>query len=150
MTGVNQRAVIKNIGQFAKYYPECAEDIERWTCSNHVSGMPFYRKLWHYLKNDPAGNLGKCATAFNQNISRWNVSNVKIMKYMFESATSFNQDISGWDVSNVRDMRHMFDNAASFRQDISGWNVSNVTDNAGIFYDCPIENHSGQQPDFNI
>jgi surface protein len=45
--------------------------------------------------------------------------------------TAFNEDISKWDVSNVTDMRHMFDNAESFNEDISKWDVSNVTECLG-------------------
>jgi surface protein len=52
---------------------------------------------------------------FNNDISKWNVSNVKNMAWMFASS-SFNQDISNWDVSNVLFMTNMFD-------------------------DCPLKNH---------
>ena len=45
---------------------------------------------------------------FNQDISNWDVSNVKNMNSMFFGCENFNQDISGWDVSNVTDMRNMF------------------------------------------
>jgi len=41
------------------------------------------------------------ATAFNQDISCWNVGNVKWVAQMFMDASSFNQDFSGWDVSSV-------------------------------------------------
>ena len=47
---------------------------------------------------------------------------------MFWNTSAFNQDISGWDVSNVTGMRGMFQSAAQFNQDLSGWDVSNVTD----------------------
>ena len=66
-------------------------------------------------------------TAFNQDISSWNVSNVTDMTNMFTDASSFNQDISGWDVSSVTSMSSMLLRATSFNQDISSWNVSNVT-----------------------
>ena len=66
------------------------------------------------------------ASAFNQDISGWNVSSVTNMGYMFFNATAFNQDISGWNVSSVTDMRTMFGTAFVFNQDIGGWNVSNV------------------------
>ena len=75
-------------------------------------------------------------TAFNQDISSWDVSNVTNMQQMFDSATSFNQDISSWDVSNVTNMRKMFFGGL-FNQDISSWDVSNVTDMAGMFLGNP-------------
>ena len=45
------------------------------------------------------------------------------MSCMFYKS-SFNQDISSWDVSNVKDMREMF-SYSSFNHDISSWNVPN-------------------------
>ena len=78
---------------------------------------------------------------FNQNISSWNVSNVKSMMAMFGIATSFNQDISKWDVSNVEDMSMMFINAKSFNQNISNWNISqkNITRPKNVFAGCDIK-----------
>ena len=70
-------------------------------------------------------------TAFNQDISAWDVSNVTNTRGMFYDA-AFNQDISAWDVSNVTDMGSMFYGAA-FNQDISGWDVSSVTDMRHMF-----------------
>jgi surface protein len=49
------------------------------------------------------------------------------MSWMFYNAKAFNQDISKWDVSNVKDMSFMFYDAESFNEDISNWDVSNVT-----------------------
>ena len=53
------------------------------------------------------------------------MSNVRTTSAMFSGAFAFNQDISTWDVHNVRDMTSMFF-ASPFNQDITGWNVSNV------------------------
>ena len=39
-------------------------------------------------------------------ISKWNVSNVETMRYMFY-ISAFNGDISKWDVSNVERMENM-------------------------------------------
>ena len=66
-------------------------------------------------------------TAFNQDISNWDVSNVNNMNSMFQDAESFNQPIGDWDVSNVNGLNSMFQNAKSFNQPIGDWDVSNVT-----------------------
>ena len=73
------------------------------------------------------------AKCFNQNISGWDVSKVTNMQGMFNGAKSFNQDISGWDVSNVTDTGYMFSSAKSFNQDIGGWDLSKVRGMWGMF-----------------
>ncbi len=44
--------------------------------------------------------------AFNKDLSKWNVSNVRIMTGMFAGSVLFDQDLSNWDVSNVLDHTH--------------------------------------------
>ena len=61
------------------------------------------------------------------------------MDYMFSECKSFNQDISKWDVSNVTNMAGMFAECTSFNQDISGWDVSKVIKMKEIFYGCKIK-----------
>ncbi|CAJ1943810.1 unnamed protein product [Cylindrotheca closterium] len=72
--------------------------------------------------------LFKDRSAFNEDISNWDVSSVTNMSYMFSMAKSFNRDLSIWDVSSVTDMNNMFLYATSFNQDLSSWDVSSVTD----------------------
>ena len=43
-------------------------------------------------------------------ISKWDVSNVEIMRRMFEES-KFNGDISEWDISKVKNMWHIFYNS---------------------------------------
>ena len=81
---------------------------------------------------------------FDEDISKWDVSNVTNMRGMFEYAIYFNQDISRWNVSNVTNMSDMFHNAAEFNQPIGIWNVSNVTNMSGMFsgadsFDQPLD-----------
>ena len=71
---------------------------------------------------------------FNGDISKWNVSNVKNMKMMFQNSafTGENGDLSKWNVSNVENMNCMF-RECSFNGDISKWNVGNVKDIGSMF-----------------
>ena len=52
--------------------------------------------------------------------------------------SKFNGDIFKWNVSNVKNMKYMFE-FSIFNNDISNWNVSNVTFKLYIFDNCPIE-----------
>jgi surface protein len=67
------------------------------------------------------------ATAFNQPIGSWNVSNVTNMNFMFDNATVFNQNIGSWDVSNVTNMIYMFGGAgistANYDALLIGWST---------------------------
>jgi surface protein len=61
---------------------------------------------------------------FNQDISKWDVSNVENMGGMFWGA-KFNQDISKWDVRKVKYVSDMF-KESEFKQDISGWFFASI------------------------
>lgn len=70
---------------------------------------------------------------FNKPLNNWNVSNVCDMREMFSEAYKFNQPLDEWDTSSVKHMSHMFFWAISFNQDISKWDVSNVEDMIEMF-----------------
>ena len=87
--------------------------------------------------------------SFNGDLSKWDVSNVKDMGYMFSGAHSFNGDINtkkvtlkdgttytAWDVSNVKNMSGMFNEAFLFNRYLNKWDVSNVKDMSGMFYNA--------------
>merc|ERR1712032_1459626 len=74
------------------------------------------------------------ASAFNQDLSKWDVSAVTAMWNMFAGASAFNQDLSKWDVSKVTDMEEMFLRASSFNQDLSKWDVSRVRHMRSMFH----------------
>ena len=77
------------------------------------------------------------ATAFNQDLSGWDVSTVTLMGYMFYVASNFNGNISNWDVSSVTSMGYMFAGSA-FKQNINRWNVSKVTLMMYMFVNSPF------------
>ena len=82
-------------------------------------------------------------------ISKWNVSNVKDMSYMFFGCKSFDGDLSGWDVSNVETMEYMFTNCKNFTgKGLENWNVSNVINMESMFMGC--ENFDGDLSKWDV
>ena len=73
-------------------------------------------------------------SAFNGDISEWDVSNVENMASMFAYSDfdCSNGDISEWDVSNVTNMECIFFESY-FNGDISKWDVSNVENMNNMF-----------------
>jgi hypothetical protein len=63
------------------------------------------------------------ATAFNQDIGGWTVSNVNSMRFMFRSATAFNNggssDIENWSAPLCTNFLLMFQSASSFNQPLT-------------------------------
>merc|ERR1719473_359683 len=85
------------------------------------------------------------APHLNGDLSKWDVSRVTDMSFMFSDASSFNGDLSKWDVSKVTFMIDMFYNAFSFKGDLSKWNVSKLLPREGenMFYgdSCSLCDH---------
>jgi len=82
---------------------------------------------------------------FTEDLSKWTVSSVTKMTYMFFGSYSFNSDLSQWDVSTVTEMRHMFQYAKIFNSNISNWNVRKVTDMGFMFHTAESFNHDLNQ-----
>ena len=49
-----------------------------------------------------------CAMSFNQDLSSWDVSQVKTMTWIFCEAEAFNKDISSWNIDQVQKTYQMF------------------------------------------
>merc|ERR1719160_712211 len=56
------------------------------------------------------------------------------MSHMFSSASAFNQDISQWDVRQVINFDYMFFHAISFNQDIQSWDISSSASSTNMEY----------------
>ena len=70
------------------------------------------------------------------------LSNVTDMKYMFYQCSAFNQDISGWNVSRVTDMGGMFYQCSAFDQNLGSWKLKECRE-LGLYYcGMSIENYS--------
>ena len=74
------------------------------------------------------------AKQFNEDISKWDVSNVTTMEGMFGGASAFDGDLSSWNVSNVTTMESMFCKAKAFNKDtIKNWNLEGKDLGKGLF-----------------
>ena len=89
---------------------------------------------WDVSRVTDMAGMFQFASDFNGNVSGWDVSGVTDMRDMFSGASDFNGNVSGWDVSGVTDMANMFGSARDFNADLSGWDVSRVTDMYGMFW----------------
>jgi hypothetical protein len=85
-------------------------------------------------------------SAFNGDISKWDVSNVKDMAFMFMDS-KFNGDISQWNTSHVKNMNGLF-HESDFNGDISKWDVSSVEEMDYIF--GKISKHSCYEGDLSL
>ena len=95
---------------------------------------------WNVSSVTNMGSMFNGATSFNQSLSSWSVSSVIFMSSMFRD-TSFDGDLSSWDVSSVTSMSGMF-RSTPFNQPLSSWNVSSVTDMGLMFDDATLFNQS--------
>lgn len=77
-------------------------------------------------------NLFSGATAFQQNISGWDMGEVTDISGMFQH-TSYNQPLNGWNTANVTSMANLFVNNSDFNQPIGNWNVGKVRDFSAMF-----------------
>lgn len=93
---------------------------------------------------DMAGLFSFTESAFNQDVSTWDVRNVVKTSEMFRSAYNFNHNLDAWapQVSGVTDMSRMFMSAWSFNNgDAAGastspmnsWDVSSVENMSEMF-----------------
>ena len=79
-------------------------------------------------------------TDFNQDISRWDVSNVTNMTQMFGYAEQFESDLSYWNTSKVEYFSDMFYGTKKFNSDLSQWNVSKGLKFNGMFHNSNFNN----------
>jgi surface protein len=99
--------------------------ISYFTPSGQTSAVPFSNIVTTFMTD--MSSLFAGASAFNSDISSWDVSKVTTMNNMFNGATIFNQNIGSWNTSKVTNMNSMFNGASVFNQNISYWDVYNLS-----------------------
>ena len=131
-----------------EYYPETKKELIKNIVEVFNSGKTNLNcidtsKITDMSNLFDSGNYNKSLD--NIDISKWNVSNVKYMQFMFDGYENFNCDLSKWDVSNVENMKGMFSWCIKFNCDLNKWNVNNVTNMDFMFdncknFDCNLSN----------
>ena len=137
------QAQFTNAGNNPYYGPIAGWDTSQVTDMNSLFSWSAFNgdiSQWNVSAVINMGAMFYGASAFNGDISSWNVSNVTYMRVMFYEANSFNGDISQWDVSKVTNMESMFERAIAFNGDISQWNVSAVTNMQTMFQNASVFN----------
>lgn len=88
---------------------------------------------WDVSNVKDMSRLFNSCSKFNQPIGNWDVSSVENMGLMFASARKFNQPLTNWITSSLNNMSSMFSGAYAFNQDISGFDISQVTNLSSVF-----------------
>ena len=122
-----------------EYFPETKEELiknieECLDSKNYNLNCIDTSKITDMSNLFDSGNYNKSLN--NIDISKWDVSNVKYMQFMFDGYENFNCDLSKWDVSKVKNMKGIFSWCVKFNCDLSKWDVSNVTDMSFMFDSC--------------
>ena len=122
-----------------EYFPETKEELiknieECLNSKNYNLNCIDTSKITDMSNLFDSGNYNKSLD--NIDISKWDVSNVKYMQFMFDGYENFNCDLSKWDVSKVKNMKGIFSWCIKFNCDLSKWDVNNVTDMSFMFDSC--------------
>ena len=120
------------------YFPESKEELTENIEELANKGIYDFNCI-NTSKITDMSNLFKYIDLYkvNFNISKWDVSNVTNMNYMFNGCISFDGDLSNWDVSNVLSMSSMFDTCTSFTgKGLENWDVGKVRNMQYMFNDC--------------
>ena len=78
----------------------------------------------------------KCKT-FNCDLSKWDVSNMTNMCYMFSNCYKFKgKGLENWNVENITDASYMFCGCEKLNCDLSNWNIAKTTYIKDMFFNC--------------
>ena len=115
------------------YGIDSTPDIAFWT---KFTDSDLKTTVDEYWPNDATEPVHSVREKYGD-IRGWNVSQVTNMDALFRGKSNFNEDISSWNVSNVKSLYNCF-RETSFNQDIGNWDVSNVTNMKGAFKSCKL------------
>lgn len=101
-------------------------DIGYWDVSN-VEDMSFLFGI------NGLAHIGYQGSNFNNDISGWDMRNVRKLTGMLAYTFQFDQPIQNWQLDSADDMRGMVYRAESFNQDLSGLAVGHIPEEPPLF-----------------
>lgn len=119
---VSRVTSMKRMFQYQNKYTGAKTDFRKWNTSSNTDMEEMFRAEGHN------GGL------FTGDVSLFDTSKVRNMKYLFRSQFPFNGDISRWDTGKVTNMQLMFQWAKTFNGDIGQWDTSSLNEADGMFY----------------
>ena len=83
------------------------------------------------------GMFNACNEITNIDVSKWNTSKVKNMRWMFKTCFKLKSlDITNWDTSNVTNMESMFDSCRDLKSIIGVIDMKSCINYAKMFDAC--------------
>ncbi|CAL2074510.1 BspA family leucine-rich repeat surface protein [Tenacibaculum sp. 190524A02b] len=131
---LSQATAIGFMFQNASSFTDAKDKLKDWEVSTITSfsgafqGTAFNRNIsdWNMQAAEDINFMFSNNTVFNQPIGAWTFNNLTQCEGVFQGATSFNQDLSNWDVSKVEFFNLMFSGATAFDQSLADWDISSV------------------------
>jgi len=138
---LSQATSIGFMFQSASSFTDAKDKLRDWDVSTITSfsgafqGTAFNRDIseWNMQAAEDINSMFQDNTVFNQPIGAWTFNNLKQCEAVFWGATSFNQDLSNWNMSKVTLFSSMFKGATSFNQSLAAWDISAVNGINGSF-----------------
>ncbi|WP_075344006.1 BspA family leucine-rich repeat surface protein [Tenacibaculum agarivorans] len=140
--------------QNASSFTDAKDKLKDWNVSTITDfagmfqGTAFNRNIsgWNMQAADNISLMFYQNTVFNQPIGSWTFNNLTKCEGVFWEATSFNQDLSNWDVSKVTIFNLMFSGATSFDQSLASWDIG-AAQGAGLLGMGQMFENSSLGPD---
>ena len=122
-SNINNITFTGNCSQMIRSTRKFDKEITLGSTVNNIYSIATYNTVWD----------GNEMSSFDPS----NITNKSTgMQILFYQNTAFNGDVSGWDVSSFTNFDRTFFNCQSFARDLSGWDTSNGVNCKQMFYNC--------------
>lgn len=143
--GVSQWNV-SSLSHMPHAFEECYkfnDDLSKWDVSNVTTMRCAFKDCYEFRGTGLRGwqtprvssffaTFFQC-TAFNEDLSKWTVSQAHKLDFMFAGCVTFSAPLDKWRIPRAFSTSYMFYKCKAFDADLSGWGVSTVHNMKGMF-----------------